>query len=443
VDRIAVYTEKMQLEPPRGMRDFYPEDLALRDRIFAAWSEASTRHGFQRFEAPVVETFDLLARKAGEEVAQQIYHFQDKSNRQLALRPEVTPSLVRMVSARAQEIVFPAKWWTIGQCFRYERMTRGRKREHFQWNVDVIGEPTVLAETWILACATYALRALGLGPRDVRIHVNNRKVVAHLLCELGVPEERHVDVFMVLDKKGKVPVETLEEMLVEKGLTAQSASDILSQLGGQDRDSLSSGPLAKGPAAEEVRRLLDLGDAMGFGEYLEFDSGVVRGLSYYTGTVFESYDAERKFRAIFGGGRYDNLFRDMTGMGRPAVGFGFGDVVIAEILSERAGFSPAKPRLDVCVGMFDAGLSRQAVGVAAGLVAAGIQTDLAFPAGKPARFFGYADRRGARFTVFLAPSEFEQGAAVVKDMAAGEQVTVPLAELADWLRARMSPDSGR
>ncbi len=427
----------MQLEPPRGMRDFYPEDLELRDRIFAAWTAASTLHGFQRFEPPVVESFELLARKAGEEVAQQIYHFEDKSNRQLALRPEVTPSLVRMISARPQDIVFPAKWWTIGQCFRYERMTRGRKREHFQWNLDIVGEPSVQAEAWILAGVTSALAALGLGPQDVRIHINDRQVVAYLLCELGVPLDQHVDVFMVLDKKGKVPVETLQELLVEKGLAVQTADAVIGQLGSEAADSLSGGPLAASPAAEEVRRLLDLADAMGFGEYLRFDSGVVRGLSYYTGAVFEGFDTARRFRAIFGGGRYDNLFADMTGVARPAVGMGFGDVVIAEILTELRGFSPAKPNVEVCVGMFDAALSRDAARLAAELVAAGIQTDLAFSAGKPGKFFGYADRRGARFTVFLAPKELSDGAAVVKEMASGEQCTVPLAELAGWLRQRL------
>jgi histidyl-tRNA synthetase len=420
----------MQLEPPRGMRDFYPEDLELRDRIFLAWADAATQHGFQRFEAPVVETFELLARKAGEEVSQQIYHFEDKSNRQLALRPEVTPSLVRMVSARQQEIVFPAKWWTIGQCFRYERMTRGRKREHFQWNVDVIGEPSVLAEAWILACATHALSALGLGPGDVRIHINNRQVVAHLLCELGVPPEQHLDVFMVLDKKGKVPVETLKEMLVQKGFGVQQADQVMDQLENQDA-------LAASPAAVEVRRLLELAEAMGFGDYVQFDSGVVRGLSYYTGTVFESFDTGRQFRAIFGGGRYDNLFGDMTGVSRPAVGFGFGDVVIGEILSERAGSVRAKPKVQVCVGMFDAGLSKAAARVAAELVAAGIQTDLAFAATKPGKFFSYADRRGALFTVFLAPAELQEGSAVVKEMASGTQITVPLAGLAEWLLPRI------
>jgi histidyl-tRNA synthetase len=426
----------MQLEPPRGMRDFYPEDLELRDRIFAAWTDASTLHGFQRFEPPVVETFELLARKAGEEVAQQIYHFEDKSNRQLALRPEVTPSLVRMISARPQDIVFPVKWWTIGQCFRYERMTRGRKREHFQWNLDVVGEPSVQAEAWILASVTHALGALGLRPGDVRIHINNRQVVAYLLGELGVPPERHVDVFMVLDKKGKVPVETLKEMLVEKGLAATTADDVMNQLAGEAADSLSSGPLAASPAAEDVRHLLDLAAAMGFADYLRFDSGVVRGLAYYTGAVFEGFDAERRFRAIFGGGRYDNLFGDMTGTGRPAVGMGFGDVVIAEILAELKGLAPAKPKVDVCVGMFDAGLSLDAARIASELVAAGIQTDLSFSAGKPGKFFSYADRRGARFTVFLAPNELRDGAAAVKEMASGEQSTVPLAELAGWLRAR-------
>jgi len=431
------YTGNMQLEPPRGMRDFYPEDLPLRDRIFAAWTEASTRHGFLRFEAPVVETFELLARKAGEEVAQQIYHFEDKSQRQLALRPELTPSLVRMIAARPQDIVFPAKWWTIGQCFRYERMTRGRKREHFQWNLDVIGEPSVLAEAWVLAAVTHALRALGLGPQDVRIHINNRQVVAHLLCELGVPREQHVDVFMVLDKKGKIPPEALREMLVEKGLAARTADEVMDHLGQQSADDLASGPLAASPAAADVRQLLELADALGFRDYVVFDSGVVRGLSYYTGTVFESFDAERRFRAIFGGGRYDNLFADMTGVSRPAVGMGFGDVVIAEILADR-GAAPAKPGVEVCVGMFEAALSQQAARVAAGLVAAGIPTDLAFAAAKPGKLFAYADRRGARFTVFLAPQELREGAAVVKEMATGEQAVVPLDALAEWLKARAS-----
>ena len=426
----------MQLDPPRGMRDFYPEDLEVRDRIFNAWATASTRHGFQRFEPPVVESFELLARKAGEEVAQQIYHFEDKSNRQLALRPEVTPSLVRMISARAQQIVFPAKWWTIGQCFRYERMTRGRKREHFQWNLDIVGEPSVQAEAWILAAVTSALAALGLGPAEVRIHINNRQVVAHLLSEMGVPPANHTDVFMVLDKKGKVPVETLTGMLVEKGLAPQSAADIMNLLGGEAANSLSSGPLAASPAAEDVRRLLDLADAMGFGGYLQFDSGVVRGLSYYTGTVFEGFDTAHQFRAIFGGGRYDNLFADMTGAARPAVGMGFGDVVIAEILAELKGLAPSKPTIDVCIGMFDAALSREAAQLAAQLVAAGIPTDLAFTAGKPAKFFSYADRRGARFTVFLAPNELRDGAAVVKQMSTGEQTTVPLKDLAHWLQSR-------
>jgi histidyl-tRNA synthetase len=429
----------MQLEPPRGMRDFYAEDLELRDRIFAAWTAASVEHGFEHFEPPVVETFELLARKAGEEVAQQIYHFEDKSNRQLALRPELTPSLVRMVSARGQQVLLPAKWWTIGQCFRYERMTRGRKREHFQWNIDVIGESSVLAEAWILKCVTHALRMLGLGPDAVRIHVSNRRVVAHLLTELGVPPQSHLDVFMVLDKKGKVPPETLQQMLVEKGLGAQAACHVLDQLSQEGDEALSSGPVAASPAALDLRRLLDLAKTMGFGEYLRFDAGIVRGLAYYTGTVFEGFDAARRFRAIFGGGRYDNLFGDMTGVSRPAVGMGFGDVVIGEILAELKGWKALRPGVEVCVGMFDESLSRDAARVAARLVASGIQTDLVFASGKPGKFFAYADRRRARFTVFVAPNELREGTAAVKEMATGEQASVPLEELPGWLLARIGP----
>ncbi len=431
----------MQLEPPRGMRDFYPEDLPLRERIFAAWTAAASLHGFLRYEAPVVENFDLLARKAGEEVSRQIYHFKDKSDRDLALRPEVTPSLVRMIAARQQDVLFPAKWWTIGQCFRYERMTRGRKREHFQWNLDIIGERSVLAEAWILSCATHALRALGLGPGKVRIHINHRQLVASLLSECGVPQEKHLDVFMVLDKKDKVPVETLKGMLAETRIDAK-AVDAVAGLGAREVDDVLSGPLGGSPAGEEVRRLLDLADALGFGDLSLFDSGIVRGLSYYTGTVFECFDAGKKFRAIFGGGRYDNLFRDMTGVGRPAVGMGFGDVVIGEVLSEQEGSAPARPRVQVCVGMFDASLSRTAAEIAARLVAAGIETDLAFPGGKPGKFFGYADRRGALFTVFLAPDELRQNAAMVKEMSSGDQTLVALKALPGWLNARLGGEPG-
>jgi histidyl-tRNA synthetase len=426
----------MVLEPPRGMRDFYPEDMPLRDRIFSAWSEAATLHGFARFEAPVVETMELLTRKAGEEVTRQIYHFKDKSDRDLALRPEVTPSLVRMVSARQGEIHFPAKWWTIAQCFRYERMTRGRKREHFQWNVDVLGEKSVMAEAWVLACAAHALRALGLGPADVKVHVNNRQLVGHILTELGVPEAQHMDAFMILDKKGKVPPETLTEMLVEKGVAAATAESVFAHMGGMKLEDLSAGILAESGPARQVTDLLDAAEALGFRDYLVFDSGVVRGLSYYTGTVFEAFDAARSFRAIFGGGRYDNLFESMTGQQRAAVGFGFGDVVIAEILAEREGGATAKPSVEVCVGAFDASLTRAAAEVAGKLLAAGIQTDLSFGAGKPGKFFGYADRRGARFTVFLAPSEYAQGSVMVKEMSSAAQSVVPIADLAGWLAAR-------
>jgi histidyl-tRNA synthetase len=358
-----------------------------------------------------------------------IYHYKHKRDRDLALRPEVTPSLVRMVSARQGQIQFPAKWWTIAQCFRYERMTRGRKREHFQWNVDVMGEKSVMAEAWVLSAACRALRLLGLGPDDVKVHINNRQLVAHILTELGVPEPQHLDAFMILDKKGKVPPESLKEMLVEKGVAAATADAVLTHMGEVKIEDLAAG--------KQVTDLLDAADVLGFRDYLVFDSGIVRGLSYYTGTVFEAFDAAQNFRAIFGGGRYDNLFESVTGQQRAAVGFGFGDVVIAEILAEREGGATAKPTVQVCVGAFDASLIQASAEVAGKLLAANIQTDLAFGTGKPGKFFQYADRRGARFTVFLAPTEYAQAAVMVKEMASAAQSIVPIAELPAWLTARL------
>ena len=394
-------------------------------------------HGFQRFEPPVVESFELLARKAGEEVAQQIYHFEDKSNRQLALRPEVTPSLVRMISARPQQIVFPAKWWTIGQCFRYERMTRGRKREHFQWNLDIVGEPSVQAEAWILACVTSALAAWVWGRTTCASTSITGRWWRICFASWACRASSMWMFSWCSIRKAKCRWRLCKRCWLKKGWPPQTADARDGQLAGEAADSLSSGPLAASPAAEDVRRLLDLADAMGFGEYLRFDSGVVRGLSYYTGAVFEGFDTERRFRAIFGGGRYDNLFGDMTGT--PARQWAWVSAMWSsrEILAELKGWTPAKPKVDVCVGMFDAALSQDTARVAAELVAAGIQTDLAFSAGKPGKFFSYADRRGARFTVFLAPNELRDGAAVVKEMASGEQSTVPLAELAGWLRQRL------
>ena len=318
--------EKISFEAPRGMRDFYPEDMVWRNRVFDAFRAAGEAAGFEPYDACVVESYELLARKAGEEVGEQIYHFLDKSERHLALRAEMTPTLARMVAQRQKELSFPLKWTTIAQCFRYERMTKGRKREHYQWNVDIIGEESILAEVEVIGAAVDALRRMGLSTKDFKVHVSSRKFLGELLAESGIAAEKHAQVFLALDKRGKMPDSEIAAMLKDGGL---SDADVEATFRIMDLKSYEG--------CAELQELFRLAEIAGFADALEFDISVIRGLSYYTGIVFECFDTAGEFRAIFGGGRYDNLLTTIGGDPATAVGLGFGDVVVTELLKARLG----------------------------------------------------------------------------------------------------------
>ena len=214
----------MDFAPPRGMRDFYPEDMVLRNRIFDAWRAAAVAHGFEHYDACVVESLELLKRKAGEEVENQVYAFQDKSGRDIALRAEMTPTLARMVAQRQGSLQFPLKWFCIAQCFRYERMTKGRKREHYQWNIDIVGEESVLAEAEVIGAAVDALRRMGLSDGDFRVRVSSRRFLGELLAKSGIAPERHAQVFLALDKRGKMPDAEIAAMLRDGGLTDEETA---------------------------------------------------------------------------------------------------------------------------------------------------------------------------------------------------------------------------
>ena len=419
----------IETNPPKGLRDFFPRDLLLRDRVFNAWRSAAELHGFLRYEAPVVESYELLARKAGEEITDQIYVFQDKSGRNLALRPEVTPSLVRMLSANVGEHLFPAKWWTIAQCFRYEKMGKGRRREHYQWNLDIVGAESILAEAWILHAAATALGQLGLGSQDIQVHVNHRQLLAQALHELGMPEEQHSAIFLILDKKDKISEAALVEMLLAAGMAAPLCWRLLEMLRIGSLDELRASPLGQSAPALQLYQLFDLAKSLGFDDFLTFDFGIVRGLAYYTGVIFEAYDVPRKFRAVFGGGRYDTLFQRLAGTDRPAVGLGFGDVVIGEILASRAGFVAPDLAVDVCVGSFDESLTVEAFRVASELQKRNITVDLSIVVDKPRKFFAYASKRGAALTIFVGPDEIQRQAVMLRNMQTREQREVPIADV--------------
>ena len=402
--------EKISFEPPRGMRDFYPEDMAWRNRVFDAFRAAGEAAGFRPYDACVVESYELLARKAGEEVGEQIYHFLDKSERHLALRAEMTPTLARMVAQRQKELSFPLKWTTIAQCFRYERMTKGRKREHYQWNLDIIGEDSVLAEAEVIGAACDALRRMGLSSDDFKVHVSSRKFLGELLSKSGIAAEKHAQVFLALDKRGKMPDAEIVAMLKDGGL---SDADVAATFAIMDTKSYEGCP--------ELVELFRLAEVAGFADCLQFDIGVIRGLSYYTGVVFECFDAKGEFRAIFGGGRYDNLLTTIGGEPATAVGLGFGDVVVTELLKSRLGADAAADRKGVAVGFMFPEQRDAAVALAARLRKAGEGVDLALRSQKPKKFFSHAAESGAAKAVFLGPDDVEKGVARMKDLATREE----------------------
>ena len=408
--------ERISFEPPRGMRDFYPADMAWRNRVFGAFRAAADAAGFEPYDACVVESYELLARKAGEEVGDQIYHFLDKSERHLALRAEMTPTLARMVAQRQKELPLPLKWTTIAQCFRYERTTKGRRREHYQWNIDIIGEESVLAEAEVIGAAVDALRRMGLSDGDFKVRVSSRRFLGELLAKSGIAPERHAQVFLALDKRGKMPDSEIAAMLRDGGL---SEAETAAAFAVMDTKDFSSCP--------ELVELFHLAETAGFANVLAFDISVIRGLSYYTGIVFECFDTAGEFRAIFGGGRYDNLLTAIGGEPATAVGLGFGDVVVTELLKARLGADAAKEPRGVAVGFMFPEQRDAALALAARIRREGGQADLSLRCLKPKKFFAHAAERGAAKAVFIGPDDVERGTVRMKDLATREETEVPLA----------------
>jgi histidyl-tRNA synthetase len=328
----------MKVQQVRGTRDFYPEDMALRNWLFERWRRASRRAGFVEVDGPELEPLELYTEKSGPEIAEQLYCLEDKSQRKLALRPEFTPTLARMIAARQAALPEPIRWFNISRCFRYERAQKGRLREFFQWNVDLVGITEEIADAECISLAVDAMKELRLGPADVQVRINDRRLLAALVRHLGIAEDRVPQVFGILDKRDKVPAETLGALLAEAGLETAQRQGLERILAWQSPDGIDAQELATPgvhAAVEAIQRLFALLADYGIAEWCRFDIGIVRGLAYYTGPVWEVHDRKGELRAIFGGGRYDRLLGDMGGKAMPACGFGCGDVVLGILLDER------------------------------------------------------------------------------------------------------------
>jgi len=420
----------IETAPPRGTRDFPPEEMRLRTWLFGHFREVARQFAFEEYDTPVLEAEALYVRKAGEEITGQLYNFEDKGGRKVALRPEMTPSLARLVLGKGRSLSLPIRWFSIPQCWRYERMTRGRKREHFQWNMDVFGVAGVTAEAELLAAIASFFRRLGLSEDDVGIRVSSRGVLHAVLTEkLGVPDEHFAAVCVLVDKLEKLPREAIEEDLAALGLEGALVDEILAALSLRSLDELATvlGPEHK--VVVELNELFALAEAYGIADWLVFDASIVRGLAYYTGVVFEAFDRGATLRAICGGGRYDRLLSTFGGKDIPACGFGFGDVVIVELLKDKGLLPELRRAVDDVVFSFSESLRPDAVRIAAMLRKSGRSVDLVLESKKAKWAFKHADRAGAGRMILVAPEEWARGVVKVKDLATGEQREARLEQL--------------
>jgi histidyl-tRNA synthetase len=432
----------MQTQALPGFRDFYPDDLALRTHIFRIWRTVAARYGFEEYDGPPLEPLDLYTAKSGEEIVGQLYNFTDKGDRQVALRPEMTPSLARMVAAQAGKLRKPIRWFSIPQLFRYERQQRGRLREHFQLNCDLIGEPGALADAEVIALAIDVLRAFGLGAQDVRVRLSDRRVLTALLRHRRVPTAGMTKAYEFIDKIERLRKDQIEEFASRvEAFAPATVFDLqeISRIRGWDsleRELGQSAELTR--TGSHLRETYESLAAMGLAEFVEVDLTIVRGLAYYTGVVFEVFDTGRTLRAICGGGRYDDLLDAVGGVQLPAAGFGMGDVVLAELLRRKELVPAQGSSIDVFLAFITPEDVPHVLALAHQLREGGLRVEYALAPQGVGKQLKLADSRNVRLAVVLGPDERVRGEAVIKDLRSGSQESVSLNSIEHTIKARLN-----
>ncbi len=417
--------KKQLIQPVKGTRDFYPEQMALRVWLYNAIRAVSERFGYQEYEGPILEYIALYAAKSGEElVKEQSFVLTDRGGDELTLRPELTPTLARMVAQRQNVLPKPIRWWSFGPFWRYERPQKGRTREFFQWNIDLIGSKSVQADAEIAAISAEFFRSVGLGPEMVRIQVNNRRLMDVQLRAMGIEGALVSVVFKVIDKREKMNDQAWGEYAASVGLSPAQTEGLRTMLG--DRELWKQ--------SDELVAFFEALADLGVSEYFEFEPSVIRGLDYYTGTVMEGRD-QKGGRAIFGGGRYDNLVSDVGGDPLPGVGFAMGDVVISLMLQEYGKMPSFKTSpTQVLIAAFDANLSGAARRLAAQWRAEGLRVELYPDVAKLDRQLKYADAQSIPFVAILGPDEVATNSVMLKDLRIKSQQRVAQSEVAQLTR---------
>jgi histidyl-tRNA synthetase len=404
------------MNPLPGFRDFYPETLAVRRYIFGKWRDVARRYGFREYDGPPLEPLELFTLKSGEEIVGQLFNFVDKGDRAVALRPEMTPTLARMVGAHHRDYKKPIKWFAIPQLFRYEKQQRGRLREHFQFNADIIGESDVSADAELISLAIDTLRAFGLTEKDFVVRVSDRRAWQRYLAALGIPEDKQWAAFQAIDKLEREPLEKTREKLAA---VTPKVDDVLAFAN------------EKQPKEELKAALAVLGTPA---KFCEVDFKIVRGLAYYTGIVWEIHDRKGELRAIAGGGRYDNLLKLVGGADLPALGFGMGDVVLGELLKDRGLLPKLDWELDCYVVIADETLRHEALNLIHEWRDAGIAIDYALTPAKVGKQFQAAAASGARFALVIGPEEWESNEVKVKNLATEKEERVSVSKVKEILQ---------
>lgn len=409
--------KKLNLQPIRGFEDFYPEKQAFRQWLFEKMRQVSQKFGYQEYEGPCLEPLALYAAKSGEElIKKQIFLIKTKGGEKLALRPELTPTLARMIARRQNTLPRPIRWFSIGPRWRYEKPQKGRSREFYQWDIDLLGLETPEADAEIIAIAATFLREIGLSPSQVVIKINNRQLMESKLNLIEIPKSKISQVFQIIDKKEKEKDEKWEFLLRKVGLNNLQIKDLKGIL--KDKDF--------GGESEELTAIFATLKDLGLEKYLEFDPSVVRGLDYYTGTVFEVRDRKGSFRAILGGGRYDNLVEVLGGLKIPGVGFAAGDKVIEEVLQKFGKLPQLNPSpTKVLVTVFNESLYRDSLKIARQIREAGIPTELYLTTEKLDKQLKYADRQQIPWAVIIGPDEAAKQMVTLKNLQRKKQKTIP------------------
>eukprot|EP01060_Flectonema_neradi_P037049 TRINITY_DN734_c1_g3_i1.p1 TRINITY_DN734_c1_g3~~TRINITY_DN734_c1_g3_i1.p1 ORF type:complete len:490 (+),score=153.56 TRINITY_DN734_c1_g3_i1:137-1606(+) len=415
---------ELELLPVRGTRDFPPEEMRMRTWLFGEFRKVAKQFGFEEYDAPMLESVELYTRKAGEEIVDQMYSFTTKEGNKVTLRPEMTPSLARLVMQKGKALLLPIKWFSIPQCWRFEACVRGRRREHFQWNMDILGVPEITAEAELIAASICFLQNIGLTSADVGFKINSRKLLQTVLDKAGVPASKFAEVCIVVDKLDKIGEDEVRKQLLNLEVANEVCDTILKTLQIKTLDEMEA-QVGKSAVVDELQKLFDLLKAYGFEDWVQLDAGVVRGLAYYTGVVFECFDRAGELRAICGGGRYDNLLKETYKYNTqvPACGFGFGDCVIVELLKDKK-ILPDFTNRDVqdLVAPFNEEMRPAAVSVLQKLRAQGRSADIYLRKGDLKKVYSYADRISADRVILVgAPEEWKEGKVVVKDLRAEKE----------------------